>query len=68
MIKSWFQDIASWFKSCWLDWVILVVYVGFLYWTAVKNWQVTHFPAFIALFIVIAFGLVITYRYIGGKA
>jgi hypothetical protein len=67
MIKSWFQDIANWFKSCWLDWVILVVYVGFLYWTAAQNWQVTHFPPFIVAFILLTFGLVITYRYIRSK-
>lgn len=68
MIQYWFQDLVNWFKARWLDWVIFILYVGVLYWMASRNWQVIHFPIFIVAFILLTFGLVITYRYISDKA
>jgi hypothetical protein len=64
VIRLWFKGLCGWFRAYWRDWLVFIAYIGILYGTASQNWQVTHFPAFISLFAIISFGLVLIYRYL----
>jgi|YNPNPStandDraft_1061719.scaffolds.fasta_scaffold175758_1 hypothetical protein len=63
-MMRWLKDTARWFRTHWLEWVLVLVYIGILYWMASFNWQVIYFTRFFGVFLVIAVALVISFRYI----